>query len=44
VDRVKVHGGLVTHGESVEAIELHGRIGALEIGRAEVVGGGFGKI
>jgi hypothetical protein len=44
VDRIEVRGGLVTHGESVEAIELHGRIGTLEVGRAEVVGGGFGKI
>jgi hypothetical protein len=34
----------VTHGASVEAIELHGRIGALEVGLAEVAGGGFDKI
>jgi hypothetical protein len=44
VDRVKIHGGLVTHGASVEAIELHGKIGALEIGMAQVAGGGFDKI
>jgi hypothetical protein len=44
VDRVKIHGGLVTHGASVEAIELHGRIGALEVGLADVAGGGFDKI
>jgi hypothetical protein len=44
IERVEILGGLVTHGAGVEAIELHGRIGALEIGRAEAAGGGFDKI
>jgi hypothetical protein len=44
IERLQILGGLVTHGEGVEAIELHGRIGALEIGRAEAAGGGVDKI
>jgi hypothetical protein len=44
IERIQILGGLVTHGAGVEAIELHGRISALEIGRAEAVGGGFDKI
>jgi hypothetical protein len=45
IERVQILGGLVTHGSGVEALELHGRIGALEIeGRAEPAGGGFDKI
>jgi hypothetical protein len=45
IDRVQILGGLVTHGPGVEALELHGRIGALQIeGRAEPAGGGFDKI
>jgi hypothetical protein len=44
IERAQILGGLVTHGAGVEAIELHGRIGALEIRRAEAAGGGFDKI
>ena len=45
IERAHIAGGLVTHGEGVEALELHGRIGALDIGgRAEPAGGGFDKI
>jgi hypothetical protein len=44
IERAHIAGGVVTHGAGVEAIELHGRIGALEIVRAEVAGGGFDKI
>jgi hypothetical protein len=44
IERAQILGGLMTHGAGVEAIELHGRIGVLEIGRAEVAGGGFDKI
>jgi hypothetical protein len=44
IERAEIAGGLVTHGVGVEAIELHGRIGALEVARAEVAGGGFDKI
>jgi hypothetical protein len=44
IEHAEIRGGLVTHGAGVEAIELHGRIGALEIGRAEAAGGGFDKI
>jgi hypothetical protein len=44
IERAQILGGLVTHGAGVEAIELHGRIGVLEIGRAEAAGGGFDKI
>jgi hypothetical protein len=43
IERVRIAGGLVTHGAGVEAIELHGRIGTLEIERAEA-GSGFEKI
>jgi hypothetical protein len=44
IERARIDGGLVTHGAGVEAIELHGRIGTLEIARAEPAGGGFEKI
>jgi hypothetical protein len=45
IERAQIMGGLTTHGHGVEALELHGRIGALEIGgRAEPAGGGFDKI
>jgi hypothetical protein len=45
IQRAQILGGLVTHGAGVEALELHGRVGALEIGGwAEPVGGGFDKI
>jgi hypothetical protein len=45
IERAHIAGGLVTHGEGVEALELHGRIGALDInGRAEPAGGGFEHI
>ena len=44
IERARIGGGIVTHGIGVEAIELHGRIGALEIERAEAAGGGFEMI
>jgi hypothetical protein len=44
IERAEILGGLVTHGAGVEAIELHGRIGTLEISRAEAAGRGFDKI
>jgi hypothetical protein len=44
IERARIEGGLVTHGAGVEAIELHGRVGTLEIARAEPAGGGFDKI
>jgi hypothetical protein len=44
-ERVQITGGLITHGSGVEALELHGKVGFLEIaGRTEPVGGGFDKI
>jgi hypothetical protein len=44
IERAHITGGLVSHGAGVEAIEVHGRINALEVGRAEATGGGFDKI
>ena len=45
IERAQILGGIVTHGAGVEALELHGRIGALDIGgRAETAGGGFDTI
>jgi hypothetical protein len=45
IERAQIAGGLITHGSGVEALELHGKVGALEIaGRTEPVGGGFDKI
>jgi hypothetical protein len=44
IERAHIGGGIVTHGKAIEAIELHGRIGTLEIERAETAGGGFEKI
>jgi hypothetical protein len=42
IGRVQVLGGLVTHGSGIEALELHGRIGELEIsGGFEAAAGGF---
>jgi hypothetical protein len=44
-ERVQIAGGLITHGSGVEALELHGKVGVVEIaGRTEPVGGGFDKI
>jgi hypothetical protein len=45
IERAQIAGGLITHGSGVDALELHGKIGALEIAdRTEPVGGGFEKI
>jgi hypothetical protein len=45
IERAQIDGGLITHGPGVDALELHGKVGALEItGRAEPAGGGFDKI
>jgi hypothetical protein len=45
IERAQIAGGLITHGSGVDALELHGKIGALEIaGRTEPAGGGFDKI
>jgi hypothetical protein len=45
IERVEIAGGVRTHGPGVDALELHGRIGALSIaGAAEPAGGGFAGI
>jgi hypothetical protein len=43
--KIAVAGGLITHGEGVNPLELHGAIDALEIGGGlAAAGGGFDKI
>jgi hypothetical protein len=43
--RIAIAGGLITHGEGVNPLELHGAIDALEIGGGfTAAGGGFEKI
>jgi hypothetical protein len=38
-------GGLITHGSGVQALELHGKIGALQVsGGFGATGGGFDKL
>jgi hypothetical protein len=45
IERAQIAGGLITHGSGVDTLELHGKIGVLEIGgRTEPAGGGFDKI
>jgi len=42
---VEVDGGIITHGEGIAPLELHGEIGALRVsGGFKAVGGGFDKI
>jgi hypothetical protein len=45
IERAQIAGGLITHGSGVAVLELHGKIGDLEIaGGTEPAGGGFDKI
>lgn len=40
--KVRISGGLITHGQGVTPLELHGTIGALEVtGNFAAIGGGF---
>jgi hypothetical protein len=45
VERAEIRGGLITHGPRIEALELHGRVGALLVeGGLAAAGGGFEAI
>ena len=45
VERAEIRGGLITHGPRIEALELHGRVGALVVeGGLAAAGGGFEAI
>jgi hypothetical protein len=45
VRRLTVNGGLLTHGEGVDAMELHGTIASLQVAeRLGPLGGGFARI
>ena len=42
---IEVDGGIITNGEGIAPIELHGEIGLLRVsGGFKAIGGGFDKI